>query len=78
MNSEQREDIETSEQHKAKDFQLIHVPKGAVSKHKSNTLRLHTQSMQNWLKYIWAMIVYRARPFLVLVLRAGVQAPGRV
>ena len=26
-----RKDIESSEQHKAKDFQLIHVPKGAVS-----------------------------------------------
>ena len=24
-------DLESSEQHKAKDFQLIHVPKGAVS-----------------------------------------------
>ena len=29
--SADREDLLTSEQHKAKDFQLIHVPKGAVS-----------------------------------------------
>ena len=29
--NDEREDLENSEQHKAKDFQLIHVPKGAVS-----------------------------------------------
>ena len=29
--SDEREVLEESELHKAKDFQLIHVPKGAVS-----------------------------------------------
>jgi hypothetical protein len=29
--SDEREALEESELHKAKDFQLIHVPKGAVS-----------------------------------------------
>ena len=29
--SDDRAELDESEQHKAKDFQLIHVPKGAVS-----------------------------------------------